>query len=63
MVLKNIHEKLLNGIQTMLVDTRVKLPFYGNFNLYINFHEQDSVGTCGVNMTAKGMNFFILLNS
>lgn len=58
MVLKNIHEKLLNGIQTMLVDTRVKLPFYGNFNLYINFHEQDSVGTCGVNMTAKGMNFF-----
>lgn len=58
MVVKNIHEKLLNGIQTMLIDTKVNLPYYGEFNLHINFHEQDSIGTCGVNVTAKGMNFF-----
>ena len=58
MVIKNIHEKLLNGIQTMLIDTKVNLPYYGEFNLHISFHEQDSIGTCAVNVTSKGMNFF-----
>lgn len=58
MVLKNIHEKLINTVQTMLIDTKVNLPFYGDFNLHISFHEQDSIGTCAVNVTSKGMNFF-----
>jgi predicted metal-dependent peptidase len=58
MILKNIHEKLLNGIQTMMIDTKINLPYYGEFNLYVNFHEQDSIGTCAVNVTSKGMNFF-----
>lgn len=58
MIIKNIHEKLLNGIQTMLIDTKINLPYYGEFNLHINFHEQDSIGTCAVNVTSKGMNFY-----
>ena len=58
MIVKNIHEKLLNTIQTMLIDTKVNLPYYGEFNLHVNFHEQDSIGTCAVNVTPKGMNFF-----
>jgi predicted metal-dependent peptidase len=58
MIIKNIHEKLLAGIQTMLIDTKINLPYYGEFNLHINFVEQDSIGTCGVNVTSKGMNFF-----
>lgn len=58
MVLKNIHEKLLNCIQTMLIDTRINLPYYGNLNLHINLHEQETIGTCAVNMTSKGMNFY-----
>jgi len=58
MIIKNIHEKLLNGIQTMLIDTRINLPYYGEFNLHVSFHEQDSIGTCAVNVSAKGMNFF-----
>jgi predicted metal-dependent peptidase len=58
MIIKNIHEKLLNGIQTMLIDTKVNLPFYGEFNLHVSFHEQDSIGTCAVNVTSKGMNFY-----
>jgi len=58
MVIKNIHEKLLNGIQQMLINTRINLPYYGEFNLHINFHEQDTIGTCAVNVTSKGMNFF-----
>jgi predicted metal-dependent peptidase len=58
MILKNIHEKLLSGIQTMLIDTKINLPYYGEFNLHINFTENDAVGTCGVNVSSKGMNFF-----
>ena len=58
MIVKNIHEKLLSSIQTMLIDTKVNLPYYGEFNLHVNFHESDSVGTCGVNVSSKGMNFF-----
>ena len=58
MVIKNIHEKLLAGIQAMLIDTKINLPYYGEFNLHVNFHENDSIGTCGVNVGTKGMNFF-----
>lgn len=58
MIIKNIHEKLLNCVQTMLIDTKINLPFYGEYNLHINFHEQDSIGTCAVNATSKGFNFF-----
>jgi predicted metal-dependent peptidase len=42
----------------MLIDTKVNLPYYGEFNLSVNFHEQESIGTCAVNVTPKGMNFF-----
>ena len=58
MIIKNIHEKLMNSVQTMLIDTRISLPYYGEFNLHISFHEQDSIGTCAVNVTGKGMNFY-----
>lgn len=58
MMIKNIHEKLMNSIQVMLIDTKVNLPYYGEFNLHINFIEQDSIGTCAVNVTQKGMNFY-----
>jgi len=58
MILKNIHEKLLNTVQQMLIDTKVNLPFYGEYCLHIDFHEQESIGTCAVNCTSKGFNFF-----
>lgn len=58
MVIKNIHEKLLAGIQAMLIDTKINLPYYGEFNLHVNFHENDSIGTCGVNVSTKGMDFY-----
>src|SRR5574343_631868 len=60
-MVKNIHEKLINTIQTMLIDTRVNLPYYGEFNLFVNFNEvNDSsrIDTCGVNMTTKGMQLY-----
>jgi predicted metal-dependent peptidase len=58
MLVKNIHEKLLDTIHTMLIDTQVNLPYYGEFNQRVNFHEQDSIGTCAVNFTTRGMNFY-----
>jgi predicted metal-dependent peptidase len=58
MNIKNIHEKLMESIQQMLIDTKVNLPYYGNFNLFVNFKERQDIDTCAVNMTAKGMNFF-----
>jgi len=42
----------------MLIDTKINLPYYGEFNLHVSFHEQDTIGTCAVNVTSKGMNFF-----
>lgn len=58
MKIKNIHENLLNGIQTMLVNPLIDLPYYGEFNLHVNFAENNSIPTCGVNVTSKGMNFY-----
>lgn len=57
-MIKNIHEKLLETVQLMLVDSRVNLPYYGNFNLFVNFSENEKIGTCAVNVTPSGMNFF-----
>lgn len=48
----------MESIQTMLIDTKVNLPYYGNFNLFVSFHERKEIDTCAVNMTAKGMNFY-----
>jgi predicted metal-dependent peptidase len=42
----------------MLIDTKVNLPYYGNFNLFVSFNERKDIDTCAVNMTAKGMNFY-----
>lgn len=58
MVIKNIHESLSNGIQTMLANNLVNLPYYGEFNLFVNFSESKSLPTCAVNVTSRGMNFY-----
>ena len=58
MLKSNVHERIVESIQTMLIDTTVGLPYYGNFNLFVNFHERKDIPTCGVNMTTKGMNFY-----
>lgn len=58
MVIKNIHEKLMESIQRMLIDIKYNLPFYGNYNLFINFSERKDMPTCAVNMTSTGMNFY-----
>lgn len=33
-------------------------PYYGNFNLFINFHEKNDMPTCAVNVTSGGMQFY-----
>lgn len=58
--IKNIHPKLMECVQLMLVDLKYKLPFYGEYNLMINFHDgtEKGIPTCGVNVSRKGMNFY-----
>lgn len=56
--LKNLHETFTETIKKMLIDTKYSLPYYGNFNLFINFYENKNMPTAGVNMSAKGMNFY-----
>jgi predicted metal-dependent peptidase len=34
------------------------LPFYGEFNQFVNFIKDNSMPTCGVNVTDDGMNFY-----
>ena len=57
MIVKNIHEKLLNGIQTMLIDTKVNLPYYGEFNLHIK--HQITVRTNHLNIFQGWLNDFL----
>lgn len=57
-MIETMHEKIMQSCQEMLIDLTVNLPYYGNFLLFMNFVESKSVGTCGVNITSKGMNFY-----
>jgi predicted metal-dependent peptidase len=57
-MLNHKHEKIELSIEMMLVDTVINLPYYGEFNLSINFFEQETIETCGVNVTSHGMNFY-----
>ena len=34
------------------------LPYYAEFNTYINYFESTNLPTCGVNVTRQGMNFY-----
>jgi predicted metal-dependent peptidase len=54
----NMHEKILQCTQEMLIDLQVNLPYYGNFLLFISFHERKDIKTCAVNITSQGMNFY-----
>ena len=55
---KNSHPKIIETIQRMLIDLKHKMPFYGEYNLYVNFHERKDIPTAGVNVTHEGMNFY-----
>jgi predicted metal-dependent peptidase len=48
----------MESVQSMLIDTKINLPFYGSLCLFISFHERKDIPTCGVNYTSKGMNFY-----
>jgi len=56
--LKNTHPFIIETVERMLIDVKHKLPFYGQFNLMVNFKDTESIPTCGVNMTKRGMYFY-----
>jgi predicted metal-dependent peptidase len=51
----NIHKDISDAIIQMI--STGDLPYYGEFSLFINFIEA-KIGTCGVNVSKKGMNFY-----
>ena len=56
--LKNSHPLITESVERMLIDVKHKMPFYGQFNLMVNFKGTDSIPTCGVNVTRRGMYFY-----
>jgi len=50
------HDKLQSCISHMI--SGEVLPYYGEFNLFVNFIKDSTVKTCGVNLTDSGMNFY-----
>lgn len=61
MLKSNLHPKLIQTIEVMLLNSRVNLPYYGEFNLHVNYQEKrndPAIKTAGVNVTAKGMNHY-----
>jgi len=62
--MKKIHNKLAVANQLLLVDTTKLngvdsgLPFFGEFNLSLNFIENRNIPTCGVNITREGINLY-----
>lgn len=53
---KGEHQKFIDLIVMMLSSNT--LPYYAEFNTFINFYESTNVPTCGVNLTSEGMNFY-----
>lgn len=49
--------KIKNLIIDLISNISLDLCYYGEFGLYINFIEDNSIPTCGVNVTKDGMNF------
>jgi predicted metal-dependent peptidase len=61
MLIKDLHSKYNQSILMMMLNSKVDLPFYGEFNLHVNFIRKEndpSIKTAGVNVTNKGMNHY-----
>lgn len=53
---KGEHKKFTDII-VMLLSSNV-MPYYAEFNTFVNFYESTNLPTCGVNVTNEGMNFY-----
>lgn len=50
------NQKFTNLIVMMLSSNT--LPYYAEFNTFVNFYESTNIPTCGVNISEDGMNFY-----
>lgn len=58
---KKLHPKIIHSIEMMLLNSRVNLPYYGEFNLCVNYASRPNdpnLPTAGVNVTTRGMNHY-----
>lgn len=57
--IKDCHPKIIESIERMLIDIKYQMPFYGQFNLNINFRDATKrIPNCGVNVKSSGMYFY-----
>jgi len=52
------NKRIEDSLIKLISDYRLGYQFYGEFLMYINFHEKKEIGTAGVNVSKKGMNFY-----
>lgn len=53
------HPTLVEAVERMLIDVKFELPFYGEFNLNINFRDSTKkMRTCATNVKSTGMYFY-----
>src|SRR6266403_104488 len=56
-----LHPKIIHNIEMMLLNSKINLPYYGEFLLHVNFFcrpNDPQLQTAGVNVTSKGMNYY-----
>lgn len=61
MFAQKIHHKYTHCLESMILNTRVDLPYFGYFNQPVNFFEKKDdpqIKTAGVNVTVHGMNHY-----
>lgn len=57
--MNKIHPKIYDCLNIMrLTKGDTGLPFYAEFCLSVNFVKDNNLGTCAVNITARGLNFY-----
>lgn len=56
--LQNINIKLSTSIMTLLSNMALDMTFYGEFALYLIFHKNDNIDTCGVNVSKNKMHLY-----
>ena len=54
---KKGENKKFTDLIVMLLSSNI-MPYYAEFNTFINFYESSNIPTCGVNVTSEGMNFY-----
>lgn len=60
--LAKAHPLIVDSMQLLILDTKYKMPFYGEFGLFINHQENKKEKTCGIKID-RGNNILFTYNT